>query len=148
MLNKEIVWGSKPEDPDQPPEWVELKTSATLRSERDEDFFHDKIMRFWAQSYLIGVPRVVVGFRSRDGVLEDVKEMRTADLPAVRPRNWDADVCVDFTVGFLKCRFPSLRDSPFTALGFTSWFHLAFWCKRCGGYGRANKDRAPRNDNG
>lgn len=71
-------------------------------------------MRFWAQSYLIGVSRVVVGFRGRDGVLEDVKEMRTADLPGVRPRNWDADVCVDFTVDFLKCRFhpPGLSSTP------------------------------------
>lgn len=100
------VWGSKPSDPNIPPDWVELKTSVTPRSDRDVEFFHAKLLKFWAQSYLIGVPRIMVGFRSRDGVLESVEELRTAELPAVRPRNWDADVCVDFAVDFLQCRCP------------------------------------------
>ena len=105
-----------------PTEWVELKTSATPRSDRDIDFFHAKLLKFWAQSYLIGVSRVVVGFRSRDGILESVKEMHTADLPGVRPRNWDADVCVDFMVDFLQCEFPS---SPPPSLSFSFGCHIA-----------------------
>lgn len=141
------VWGSKPKDQNTFPEWVELKTSATLRSERDEDFFHDKLMRFWVQSYLIGVSRVIVGFRSRDGILEDVKELRTADLPGVRPRNWDADVCVDFTVGFLKCKFLF----PLVFLLDRGPHHPgSLGASRGWGderYEHANKDRAPRDDN-
>lgn len=92
---------------------MELKTSVTPRSDRDIDFFHAKLLKFWAQSYLIGVSRIMVGFRSRDGVLESVKELRTAELPGVRPRNWDADVCVDFTVDFLQCRCLPLCASDY-----------------------------------
>lgn len=98
------MWGSKPKDPNIPPEWVELKTSVTPRSDRDIDLFHAKLLKFWAQSYLIGASRVIVGFRTRDGMLESVKELWTAELPGVRPRNWDADVCVDFAVDFLQCK--------------------------------------------
>ncbi|SPO00632.1 related to C.elegans dom-3 protein [Cephalotrichum gorgonifer] len=99
----DALWGSKPSDPKIiPPDWVELKTSASIRSDRDVEFFHAKLMKFWIQSYLIGVPRIIVGFRSQAGRLESVKELKTADLPSVRPRNWDADVCIDFTAEFLS----------------------------------------------
>lgn len=115
--NGDKVWGSKSKDPNIPPDWVELKTSVTPRSDRDIEFFHAKLLKFWAQSYLIGVSRIMVGFRSREGMLESVKELRTAELPGVRPRNWDADVCVDFAVDFLQCKyFPlplcSVRSVP------------------------------------
>lgn len=71
-------------------------------------------MRFWIQSFLIGVSRVVVGFRSHDGHLVRVQEMYTADLPSVAPRNWDADVCVDFAFEFLECEFANPPTPPFS----------------------------------
>ncbi|KAL2109200.1 hypothetical protein VUR80DRAFT_2819 [Thermomyces stellatus] len=106
----DALWGSKPKDPNIPPEWVELKTSVTPRSDRDIDLFHAKLLKFWAQSYLIGASRVIVGFRTRDGMLESVKELWTAELPGVRPRNWDADVCVDFAVDFLQFLRKTITD--------------------------------------
>ncbi|CAI4210404.1 unnamed protein product [Parascedosporium putredinis] len=76
----DALWGSKPSDPQAPIDWVELKTTAEIQSERDRDFFNNKVMRFWIQSFLIGVSRVIVGFRSHDGHLVRVQEMYTADL--------------------------------------------------------------------
>lgn len=69
--------------------------------------FHRKLMKFWIQSFLLGVPKIIVGFRTRDGVLVDVNEIETHNIPATvnsRPNpSWNADVCVNFAGTFLEC---------------------------------------------
>ncbi|KAH0600301.1 hypothetical protein MHUMG1_01297 [Metarhizium humberi] len=84
-LTRKPVWDSKPQ-PGQPINWVELKTTAEIRSDHDMDNFHRKLMKFWIQSFLLGVPKIIVGFRTRDGVLVDVKEIETHNIPQT-PRN-------------------------------------------------------------
>lgn len=50
---------------------VELKTSMVIRGARDEQRFEEKMLRFYMQSFLLGVGRVVVGFRdARSGRLQ------------------------------------------------------------------------------
>ena len=61
--------------------YVELKTSQEPVSPRDHAYFRVKLMRFWIQSFLLGVPRIVVGFRSPQGVLRRVEEIDTASIP-------------------------------------------------------------------
>lgn len=43
------VWNAKPEDKNQPIDWVELKTSAEISNERGQLNFERKLMKFWAQ---------------------------------------------------------------------------------------------------
>lgn len=50
-----VVWDSKPDAPGAPINWVELKTSAEIRSDRDMDNFERKLLKFWIQSFLLGV---------------------------------------------------------------------------------------------
>lgn len=105
----DCLWdGTKPPTPGAPIGWVELKTSVDVRSDRDAVNFERKLLKYWAQSFLLGVPRIVVGFRSRDGVLVRVEEMETAGIPGrVRKRGlWDGDVCINFASAFLECEFP------------------------------------------
>jgi len=92
-----------------PINYVELKTSQEHRSASDESFFRVKMMRFWIQSFLLGVPRIIVGFRSTNGYLERVQEIETARIPEDvtakengRPP-WDGNVCVNFAAAFLEC---------------------------------------------
>lgn len=64
-------------------------------------------MKFWIQSFLLGVPKIIVGFRTQDGLLVETKEFRTMDIPLMvkkdgRPK-WDGDTCVNFANGFLEC---------------------------------------------
>lgn len=65
-------------------------------------------MKFWIQSFLLGVPKIIVGFRTRDGVLVDVKEIETHNIPqTVNSRQgarWNADMCVNFAGEFLECK--------------------------------------------
>jgi hypothetical protein len=70
--------------------------------------FHRKLMKYWIQSFLLGVPKIIVGFRTRDGILVDIKEIETHNIPQTvnsRPNPaWNADICVNFAAAFLECR--------------------------------------------
>jgi RAT1-interacting protein len=102
-----LVWDCKPKTPGDPINWVELKTTAEIRSERDKDNFERKLLKFWIQSFLLGVPKIIVGFRSRDGTLINTQELETSSIPAtVRQRGragWDGNVCINFASAFLEC---------------------------------------------
>ncbi|KAJ0114945.1 hypothetical protein J7T55_004688 [Diaporthe amygdali] len=100
----DAVWDSKPSKAGDPINWVELKTSAEMRNDRDRDNFERKLLKFWIQSFLLGVPRIIVGFRSRDGVLQRLEDLDVASIPdtvARRGRQWDGNVCTNFTASFL-----------------------------------------------
>jgi RAT1-interacting protein len=66
-------------------------------------------MKYWIQSFLLGVPKIVVGFRTRDGKLVSISEMETHKIPETvnsRPNaQWNADMCVNFAATFLDCEF-------------------------------------------
>lgn len=65
-------------------------------------------MKYWIQSFLLGVPRIVVGFRTRDGILVEAKDIETHRIPETvnsypNPK-WNADMCVNFAATFLECK--------------------------------------------
>ncbi|KAG0648582.1 Decapping nuclease RAI1 [Hyphodiscus hymeniophilus] len=101
----DAVWDFKPDD-DSPINWVELKTSADIRNDRDMVTFERKLMKFWIQSFLLGVPKIIVGFRTQDGFLRRVEEMDTASIPGIVKRRgkgtWDGNMCINFTAAFLE----------------------------------------------
>ncbi|KAK0627033.1 RAI1 like PD-XK nuclease-domain-containing protein [Immersiella caudata] len=104
----DCIWDYKPKTPGAPIKWVELKTSAAIRSERDEDAFERKLLKFWIQSFLLGVPKIIIGFRSYDGKLLSTQEFETESIPATVQRRarpyskWDSNVCVNFANAFLE----------------------------------------------
>ncbi|KJZ74176.1 Protein RAI1 [Hirsutella minnesotensis 3608] len=102
----DAIWDSKPEEQGAPVNWVELKTTSEIRGSHDMDVFHRKLMKYWIQSFLLGVPKIVVGFRSRNGILVDLDEIPTHRIPEIvnsRPNaQWNADMCVNFAAAFLE----------------------------------------------
>ncbi|KAH8821548.1 protein RAI1 [Xylogone sp. PMI_703] len=98
------VWDEKPSD-DTHINWIELKTSAEIRDDRDMITFERKLMKFWIQSFLLGVPKIIVGFRSQNGILQRIEEMETATIPStVKKRGkgtWDGNMCINFAASFL-----------------------------------------------
>jgi len=103
------VWDRKPESKDEPINWVELKTSVEIENERDMVKYERKLLKFWIQSFLLGVPKIIVGFRSKDGILQRLEELETKAIPGVVKRrgkgSWDGNVCINFTASFLDCEF-------------------------------------------
>lgn len=102
-----LVWDSKPVD-GRPVNWVELKTSADIRNDRDLITLERKLMKFWIQSFLLGVPKIIVGFRSPDGFLKRIEEMDTSSIPGTVKRRgkgtWDGNMCINFAAGVLDCK--------------------------------------------
>ncbi len=102
------VWDCKPENKDDPTNWVELKTSAEIQNERDMLKYERKLLKFWIQSFLLGVPKIIVGFRSKDGILQRLEELETKSIPSIVKRrgkgSWDGNLCINFTASFLDCR--------------------------------------------
>ncbi|PVH81686.1 Dhp1-interacting protein Din1 [Cadophora sp. DSE1049] len=100
----DALWDSKPAD-GGPIKWVELKTSAEIRHDGDLMNLERKLMKFWIQSFLLGVPKIIVGFRTQDGFLKRVEEMDTASIPSTVKRRgkgtWDGNMCINFAAGLL-----------------------------------------------
>jgi RAT1-interacting protein len=108
-INK--VWDLKPEDKDLPINWVELKTSEEIQSDADMAKFERKLLKFWIQSFLLGVPKIIVGFRSKKGTLLRLEEFATQSIPGSvkrRGNSWDGNTCVNFAASFLDCELFSL----------------------------------------
>jgi RAT1-interacting protein len=99
----------KPQDPEAPIQWVELKTAEELppparQQHRDILKFERKLLKFWAQSFLLGVPKITVGFRSKAGILRNLQTFNTHELPGMVRRGthcWDGNVCINFATEFL-----------------------------------------------
>lgn len=109
----DAVWDSKPAEKGRPINWVELKTSAEIRGAKDMENFHRKLMKYWIQSFLLGVPKIIVGFRTRDGILADVKEIETQSIPQTVNSGpnpaWNANICTNFAAEFLECKCSECR---------------------------------------
>eukprot|EP00833_Pecoramyces_ruminatium_P012118 jgi/Orpsp1_1/1186150/evm.model.c7180000097245.1 len=47
--------------------YVELKSTKVLNNSKDEmSFERYKLLKFWAQSYLVGIPKIIIAFRDND----------------------------------------------------------------------------------
>ena len=96
----------KPEDPEAPPRWIELKTARAPVSPRDRQIHDKKMLKFWAQSFLLNVPKIVIGYRSRDGFLENLEELDTHKIPGLVQQHgqfrWNGNICINATGAFLQ----------------------------------------------
>ena len=90
--------------------YVELKTSKIMSSQRDtENFERHKLLKFWLQSFLAGVPSVIVGFRDEGGQVRELKTYETKTIHRlVRGKardggnHWDPTVCFNFGKAVLE----------------------------------------------
>jgi hypothetical protein len=80
--------------------------------------YERKLLKFWAQSFLLGVPTIIVGFRDQDGIVRRLEELDTASIPGKVKKlgrgSWDGNICINFAAQFLEC-----RETPLLAL----WKH-------------------------
>ena len=96
--------------------FVEIKTSGCMQTAQARCNFRErKLLKYWIQSYVAGVPTVVVGYRSEDGVLtvrralpslccltaqrcaQGIDRFSTLDIPTYVPSAiWDCNQCLQF----------------------------------------------------
>ncbi|KAI1805468.1 protein RAI1 [Daldinia bambusicola] len=110
----DAIWDSKPEEKGAPINWIELKTSVEIRDDRGMQNFERKLMKFWIQSFLLGVPKIIVGFRSQNGILTKLEEIQTAKIPETAAkrgvRSWNANACINFANAFLEWLRSTIND--------------------------------------
>ena len=113
MADNFVVWDRKPDNKDEPVKWVELKTSAEIGTKKDKLKYERKLLKFWVQSFLLGVPKIIVGFRNEAGILTRLEELQTREIPSKVGKQgkgtWDGNLCINFTACFLECKS---RDQP------------------------------------
>ena len=89
-------------------------------SEFDEVKFERKLCRMWAQSFLLGVPKLLVGFRSKEGELLSTSDFKVRDIPGMvkrRKQTWDGNLSIKFMEHVLNCEhYFSLHPQNFDAL--------------------------------
>ena len=62
-----------------------------------------KLLKFWAQSFLVGVPRIICGFRDDDGQIVKVVQYKTMEIPR-QIRNKQNTWVNDAMFFFLVCK--------------------------------------------
>lgn len=77
---------------------MELKTNKVIQHPGHEAMFHKKLLKHWAQSWLLGIPEVVVGFRDDDGILRSQTTFDTAKIPylveVLNKPSWSPNRCL------------------------------------------------------
>lgn len=95
-----------PATPPPPACYVELKTSAEICTPKQRSNFHRfKLLKWWAQSFLPGVPRVVAGFKDHDGVVVSVETFPVSKMSQLIKNEencWKPTVCMNFCCDFLS----------------------------------------------
>lgn len=83
-----------------PANYIELKTTRIMyKFKQKANFARYKLLKFWAQSFLAGIPKIVVGMRNDDGVVSQITSYETLNIPHVSKQHsneWDASVCMNF----------------------------------------------------
>lgn len=98
----DCVLNRKPEDLETQPHWVELKTN--IDDLGDGRKWEMKLLKHWAQSFLLGVPTIIVGLRTPDGILTGLRTLETQKLPTQVKKmgnSWNGHVCINMTAAFL-----------------------------------------------
>ncbi|KAG8448619.1 hypothetical protein GDO86_015633 [Hymenochirus boettgeri] len=71
-----------PKSPLPPSCYIELKTSAQIRNPHQQRSFNRyKLLKWWSQSFLLGIPVIVAGFRSPEAKVVSIERFRTSDIP-------------------------------------------------------------------
>ncbi|CAN7941015.1 unnamed protein product [Ixodes hexagonus] len=98
LLSAEVyaIDNDVPHEPGSMEAYVEFKIAREITHKGQERSFRKKLLSAWSQSFLAGVPRVMVGFRTKDGVVQSVKEYQVKDMPLLAEGQWSDAVCFNF----------------------------------------------------
>lgn len=86
--------------------YVELKTNRNIENNRQMyNFKRFKLVKWWAQSFLIGIDKIICGFRNDYGLVTSFDTFETIDIPKMVKginNTWEAAICFNFLLEFLK----------------------------------------------
>ncbi|XP_032224638.2 decapping and exoribonuclease protein [Nematostella vectensis] len=105
------------ETEESPGNYIELKTShAPHNHQQHWSFNRYKLLKWWAQSYLAGVPKIIAGFRHHHSHVDKLQTYNTLEIPHLlenQQNMWDSTICFNFLEKFLRwLRSVVVLDDP------------------------------------
>lgn len=95
--------------------YVELKTSRVLKDQAQcASFYQNKLMSFWAQSFLAGIPKILVGFRSDSGMIKSIEYIDVNEIPRITRGKvtWCPETMLNFGILLLDWISEQMRQLP------------------------------------
>ncbi|XP_043694844.1 NAD-capped RNA hydrolase DXO1-like [Telopea speciosissima] len=104
--------------------YIELKTSRELDYHTEERYEREKLLKFWIQSFLAGVPYIVIGYRDDAGRLVRTERLRTKDITQrVKMKGyWQGGVCLAFADEVLCWLYGTVKENEDYILQFSHPF--------------------------
>nr|GEU41105.1 hypothetical protein [Tanacetum cinerariifolium] len=107
--------------------WVKTRPDTprhTLDYHTEERFEREKLLKFWIQSFLAGVPYIVIGYRDDAGRLVRTERLRTKDIThRVKMKNyWQGGVCLAFADEVLCWLYGTVKEDEDYILQFAAPF--------------------------
>jgi len=85
---------------------VELKVTRHMNGKQRlvRNFERFKLLKFWAQSFLAGVPKILIGFRDDEGIVSKVQSLETLKIPKTGncAQFWNHKTCINFLGEILR----------------------------------------------
>jgi RAT1-interacting protein len=83
-------------------DFVEIKTTRTVDNQRQWDnMVRNKMFKWWAQCYMIGIPTLVCGYRDDNMTVREIELLNVSDMPKMAKKVWSPEVCLRFLNRFL-----------------------------------------------
>ncbi|XP_015111819.1 decapping and exoribonuclease protein [Diachasma alloeum] len=83
--------------------FVELKTSRIVENDRQlMSLERHKFLRWWCQSFLVGIESILCGFRDDAGVVRELQNYKIADIARNCQKYWKAASAMNFCDHFLR----------------------------------------------
>ena len=83
--------------------FIEIKSTRKIKTQSQYDsFIKYKLIKWWAQSYLVGVPKVYVGYRNDKFQIQETELLSIEKFPELGQHYWSANVCLNFLNQFLS----------------------------------------------
>ncbi|KAI4338439.1 hypothetical protein MLD38_023499 [Melastoma candidum] len=105
--------------------YIELKTTRELEYHTEERYEREKLLKFWIQSFLAGIPYIIIGFRDDSGRLVRIERLRTKDITQrVKMKNyWQGGVCLAFADEVLCWLYGTVKENEDYILQFAPPFN-------------------------
>ena len=98
--------------------YVELKTSRKIDTKKQRvNFEKFKLLKWWAQSFTVGVRQILVGFRDDHGMVQKMQNLETMKLPsyalaADKKNAWRPEVALMFAEKVLTFIRETMEEYP------------------------------------
>lgn len=63
--------------------FVELKTNRTVKTTWQDRNYRKKLLKWWCQSFLVGVEEVICGNRTDKGFVYELDEVKVSEMPKI-----------------------------------------------------------------